>query len=77
MGIEKIGYQGEPFSEITLEIVSELSEFGLPICIDGGMYDESILASLASGADMCVVGSAIGLGAPGAKENYKYLSSLE
>jgi len=60
MGIEKLGFQKQPFSENTLQKIQNLRKFydGI-IQIDGGMNLINIQRCLAAGADNFVVGSAI------------------
>jgi len=61
MGIQKIGYQGQPFDERTLERVNQLrvAHPSLIISIDGGVNKETAPLLAAAGADRLVAGSAI------------------
>jgi len=71
MGIEKLGFQHQPFTENTLSQIQNLRKFydGI-IQIDGGLNLINIRKCLAAGANNFVVGSAIfGHDNPG--ENYK------
>lgn len=77
MGIEKIGYQGQTFSEKTVLMTREVKEFldkenlNLEICIDGGMDMDTIAQCKAAGANIFVVGSALGLDTDEYRLNYK------
>lgn len=61
MGIEKIGYQGNPFDERVLTHVSQLREKypELIISIDGSVNSETVGALTQHGANRLVVGSAL------------------
>lgn len=61
MGIKKIGYQGEPFAEETLDRVNKLRTRYplLTISVDGGVNEETAPLLTAAGADRLVVGSAL------------------
>ncbi len=61
MGIEKIGFQGQPLSPKAIEAVREVrSRFpDLEISVDGGVTTEGARALIDAGADALVVGSAI------------------
>jgi len=71
MGIEKLGFQQQPFSENTLQKIQNIRKFydGI-IQIDGGMNLINIRKCLAAGANNFVVGSAI-FGHDNPAENYK------
>lgn len=61
MGIKKIGYQGEPFSE---EVIPKIEDFRekfpeLFISVDGGVSLENAEALISAGANRLVVGSAL------------------
>lgn len=61
MGIENIGFQGEPFDERVFEKISELRE-NFPdtiISVDGGVSLENAPDIIAAGANRLVSGSAI------------------
>lgn len=59
MGIEKIGYQGQPFSEKALERVKKLKESfpDLKVSMDGGVHLDSAPQLAEAGVDYLVVGS--------------------
>lgn len=61
MGIEKVGYQGQPFSPKAVETVRALrTRFPeLAISVDGGVNTENARDLVDAGADKLVVGSAI------------------
>ena len=61
MGIEKIGYQGEPFDERVLEQISELRKIypELIISVDGSVNETTAPLLVKAGANRLVVGSAI------------------
>lgn len=61
MGIEKVGYQGQPFSPKAVETVRALrARFPeLAISVDGGVNTENARDLVDAGADKLVVGSAI------------------
>ena len=61
MGIEKVGYQGQPFSSKAVDTVRALrTRFpGLTISVDGGVNTENARDLVDAGADKLVVGSAI------------------
>ncbi len=61
MGIENVGYQGEPFDEKVYEKISDLRE-RFPdtiISVDGGVSLENAAELIKAGADRLVSGSAI------------------
>lgn len=61
MGIEKIGYQGEPFVEEVLDKIADFKEKypEVPIMIDGGVSVETIKSLADAGVTRFAVGSAI------------------
>lgn len=61
MGIEKIGYQGEPFDERVIPKIKALREKypDIIISIDGGVNPESAPRLIKAGANRLVAGSAI------------------
>lgn len=61
MGIEKVGFQGQPFSEKTIETVRALRERfpELDISVDGGINTDNAKDLIEAGADKLVVGSSI------------------
>ncbi|MFA5934045.1 MAG: hypothetical protein WC795_02380 [Candidatus Paceibacterota bacterium] len=61
MGIEKIGYQGNPFDERVLDHVRHLREKfpGLTISVDGAVNMDTAGLLIDAGADRLVIGSAI------------------
>jgi ribulose-phosphate 3-epimerase len=61
MGIEKIGFQGQPFDERVLEKIILLRDANpdLHISVDGGVNLDTAPALIEAGADRLVAGSAI------------------
>ena len=62
MGIEHIGFQGEPFTEKSIELVKKVYELygeSIRISVDGGVNDKNIPDLVKAGARRLVVGSAI------------------
>ena len=61
MGIERIGFQGEPFDERVLEQIKNLkSKYReLVISIDGGVNENTAPSLIEAGASRLVIGSAI------------------
>lgn len=61
MGIENVGYQGEPFVESVLEKISDFRSKNpdIPIAIDGGVNFDNIQDLLDAGATRIVSGSVI------------------
>lgn len=61
MGIEKIGFQGEPFDERVLEQIKSLrSKYPeLKISIDGGVNENTAPLLIKAGANRLVIGSAL------------------
>lgn len=77
MGIQKIGYQGEPFREEVIEKIKSFKQVypDVIVSVDGGVSKENILRLKEAGVDRVVVGSAIfGSGDPG--ENLEELEEL-
>ncbi len=79
MGIDKIGYQGQKFEEKVLDIISDFkSEFpDVNICVDGGVGFETAAACADAGADMLVVGSALGLDTDDYIFNFKAFKNID
>ncbi|MDP2593351.1 MAG: hypothetical protein Q8P52_01735 [bacterium] len=61
MGIEKIGFQGQPFDEHALDTISNLREKfpSIVISVDGGVSLETASRLVFAGANRLVAGSAI------------------
>lgn len=61
MGIEKIGFQGEPFDERVLTQIKSIKEkYGdVKISVDGSVNENTALALVKAGADRLVIGSAL------------------
>ncbi len=61
MGIAKIGSQGQPFDERTVDRVRALKQRfpRLPITVDGSVNAETIARLREAGVDRCICGSAI------------------
>ena len=61
MGIEDVGFQGEPFAEVVLPKIKAIREKypHLNISVDGGMNVETAQLVLEAGANRIVAGSAI------------------
>lgn len=61
MGIEKIGFQAQPFDVRVLENVKKIKEIypSILISIDGGVNLQSAPMLVEAGADRLVVGSAL------------------
>ena len=61
MGIEKIGYQGQPFDERVLSHIRFLREHNadLLISVDGSIHRETVVQVVNAGANRLVVGSAL------------------
>jgi ribulose-phosphate 3-epimerase len=77
MGIENIGYQGEPFSE---RVIEKIDSFGkaypeVVISVDGGVNSENIQLLNRLGVNRVVVGSAI-FGGGDPAENLEELEEL-
>lgn len=61
MGIEKIGFQGEPFDEKVLKQIEELKNKypDVKVSIDGSVNENTAEALIEKGADRLVIGSAL------------------
>lgn len=61
MGIERIGFQGEPFDEQTIERLRDLKEMypDMLVSVDGGVDFDSAPLLAEAGADRLIIGSAI------------------
>lgn len=61
MGIENVGYQGEPFDERVLDKIRDLREMfpDITISVDGGVSLENVTELIEAGANRLVSGSAI------------------
>lgn len=61
MGIERIGFQGQPFDERVLEKIADLRAHypDLPISVDGGVSIETAPRLVDAGATRLVAGSAV------------------
>lgn len=61
MGIEKIGFQHQPFAEKVLENIKEIKNAHpeIVISVDGGVNEETAPKLINAGADKLVIGSAI------------------
>ncbi|HLP86543.1 MAG TPA: hypothetical protein VK153_01550 [Candidatus Paceibacterota bacterium] len=77
MGIEHIGYQGEPFDERVIEQVKELRAKypELKISIDGSVNENTAPALVEAGANCLVIGSAL-LNSFDVKETFKEFENL-
>ncbi len=77
MGIENVGYQGQPFAEEIIKKISELrAEFpNLIISVDGGVNEETAPELIEAGATNLASGSYI-FNASDPKEAIDYLKSL-
>jgi len=77
MGIENVGYQGEPFAEEILKKISELRiEFpNLIISVDGGVNEETAPELIEAGATNLASGSYI-FNASDPKEAIDYLKNI-
>jgi ribulose-phosphate 3-epimerase len=77
MGIEKIGYQGQTFSEIVLEKIKNLRNVApnLPIAVDGGVSFETAPLLIQAGATKLSSGSLI-FGATNPKDIIDELKNL-
>lgn len=77
MGIEKIGFQGEPFDERVINQIKDLkikySE--LKISVDGGVNEKTAPLLVESGADRLIIGSAL-LHSYDIRETFKDFESL-
>lgn len=61
MGIDTVGFQGQPFNAQALELLRTLrKQFPeLPLQVDGGVTNERVSALVAAGATRLIVGSAV------------------
>jgi len=77
MGIENVGYQGQPFAEEIIKKISELhAEFpNLIISVDGGVNEETASELIEAGATNLASGSYI-FNAPDPKEAIDYLKNF-
>lgn len=77
MGIEKIGFQGEPFDERVLVQIQDLRKKypEIKISIDGSVNENTIEALIEKGADRLVIGSAL-LQSYDIRETFRYFESL-
>jgi ribulose-phosphate 3-epimerase len=77
MGIAQIGYQGEPFEEESLEIISNLRErySDITISVDGGVSLDTIGDLYDAGVNRFVSGSSV-YGSGSADENIEQMKSL-
>lgn len=78
MGIEHIGFQGEPFDERVLTQIKNLKTKypEIKISVDGSVNENTAQPLLDAGADRLVIGSAL-LQSFDIRETYKYFESLE
>jgi len=78
MGIEKIGFQGQPFSEKALEHIKKVRELypDLEISVDGGVNFDTAPLIKDAGADTLVIGSALETSL-NAVESLQYFETLE
>jgi ribulose-phosphate 3-epimerase len=77
MGIAQIGYQGEPFEEESLEIISNLRERypDITISVDGGVSLDTIADLYDAGVNRFVSGSGV-YGGGSTDENIEQMKSL-
>lgn len=77
MGIERIGFQGEPFDERVIEKIKQIKNLypEIPISVDGGVSLESAQELVAAGAERLVAGSAI-FGSENIKETIEEFQNL-
>lgn len=77
MGIEKIGFQGQPFDERVVTKITELraQSADYTISVDGGVSLETVPRLVAAGANRLCVGSAL-FGSENIIETVKRLQSL-
>lgn len=77
MGIEHIGYQGEPFDEKVLTQIQELRKLypELIISVDGSVNETTAPLLVSAGANRLVVGSALDQSFD-PRETFNYLESL-
>lgn len=77
MGIEKIGFQGEPFSEKVIEQIQSFKKAypDITVSVDGGVSEENIHILKNIGVERAVMGSAI-FGKGSAEENLARLEEF-
>ena len=77
MGIEHIGFQGEPFDERVLEQIKNIKEKypEIKISIDGSVNENTAPELIKAGADRLVIGSAL-IQSYDIRESFKYFESL-
>jgi len=77
MGIEKVGFQGEPFDERVLIQIQDLRKKypEVKISIDGSVNEKTAGALIEKGADRLVIGSAL-LQSYDVRETFRYFESL-
>ncbi|MBK5215350.1 MAG: hypothetical protein JJE53_00875 [Candidatus Pacebacteria bacterium] len=77
MGIETIGYQGEPFDERVLKQIKDIKTKypEIKISVDGSVNENTAPLLVEAGADRLVIGSAL-LQSFDIRETYKYFESL-
>lgn len=77
MGIENIGFQGEPFDERVLDQIKKLKIKypELKISVDGSVNENTAPLLIEAGADRLVIGSAL-LQSFDVRETYRYFESL-
>lgn len=61
MGIDKVGFQGQPFDDRVLERITELKALAphVTIAVDGAVNEHTIPLLVAAGAERLAVGSAL------------------
>lgn len=77
MGIDQIGSQGQPFSEVVLEKIADVKARHphLMVSVDGSVNQHTIVRLRQAGADRFIVGSAI-VGQPDPKVAHAELAAL-
>jgi ribulose-phosphate 3-epimerase len=77
MGINRIGFQGQQFEEVTISLVEDMRNKypDLQIGVDGGVNFDSAERLADAGVDYLIIGSALNEGA-GFEENLDYFESL-
>ncbi len=77
MGIERIGFQGQPFDERVLKRVKDVKAKypDLPVSVDGGVNEDTAQSLVNAGVDRLVIGSAI-FGDVDVAEAVSYFESL-
>ncbi|MFT5360166.1 MAG: ribulose-phosphate 3-epimerase [Candidatus Paceibacteria bacterium] len=78
MGIEKIGYQGVPFSDKVFDKIKDFKEVypEVIVSVDGGVSLDNLQKLKEAGVDRLVVGSAIFAGDGDPSENLEELENL-